>query len=123
VTLMLFVSMSIALPMCPNCQSDAVMKNDRTRLSCRAFKLHIRGGRDAHPTRVLLFFDIQFKCRNSLRAQNYKCRDCGRQFVEDPQWRMISEETKGIIDRLLLEKLSLAGIARALEISEMWVQQ
>jgi hypothetical protein len=27
---------------------------------------------------------------------------------------MISEETKGIIDRLLLEKLSLAGIARAL---------
>lgn len=37
--------------------------------------------------------------------QNYKCRDCGRQFVETPQWRMISEETKGIIDRLLLEKL------------------
>ena len=95
--------MSIALPMCPNCQSDAVMKNDRTRLSCRAFKLHIRGGRDAHPTRVLLFFDIQFKCRNSLRAQNYKCRDCGRQFVEDPQWRMISEETKGIIDPFLGE--------------------
>ena len=19
--------------------------------------------------------------------QNYKCRDCGRQFVEDPQWK------------------------------------
>jgi IS1 family transposase len=36
---------------------------------------------------------------------------------------MISEETKGIIDRLLLEKLSLAGIARALQISELWVQQ
>jgi hypothetical protein len=36
---------------------------------------------------------------------------------------MISEESKGIIDPLLLEKLSLAGIARALEISEMWVQQ
>ena len=36
---------------------------------------------------------------------------------------MISEETKGIIDRLLLEKLSLAGIARALQISEVWVQQ
>ena len=39
--------------------------------------------------------------RTRLRAQNYKCRDCGRQFVEDPQWRMISKETKGIIDRLL----------------------
>src|SRR4028119_371883 len=81
--------MSTALPICPNCQSDAVMKNGRTR----------------------------------HQKQNYKCRDCGRQFVEDPQWRMISEETKGIIDRLLLEKLSLAGIARALEISELWVQQ
>lgn len=55
--------------------------------------------------------------------QNYKCRDCGRQFVEEPQWRRISEETKGIIDRLLLEKLPLAGIARALQISELWVQQ
>ena len=61
--------------------------------------------------------------RTRHQKQNYKCRDCGRQFVSDPQWRMISEETKGIIDRLLLEKLSLAGIARALQISELWVQQ
>ena len=61
--------------------------------------------------------------RTPLRAQNYKCRDCGRQLVESPRWRMISEETKGIIDRLLLEKLSLAGIARALDIWELWVQQ
>jgi hypothetical protein len=34
-------------------------------LSCRAFKLHILRGRDAHPTRVLLFFEIQFKCRTA----------------------------------------------------------
>ncbi len=39
--------------------------------------------------------------RTRLRAQNYKCRDCGRQFVEDPPWRMISKETKAIVDRLL----------------------
>jgi hypothetical protein len=38
-------------------------------VSCRAFKLHIRGGRDAHPTRVLLFFDIQFKCRTAYCRQ------------------------------------------------------
>jgi len=55
--------------------------------------------------------------------QNYKCRECGRQFVEDPQWRLISDETKGIVERLLLEKISLAGIARALQISELWLQQ
>lgn len=87
--LMLLVSMSTALPACPSCQSDSVMRNGRTR----------------------------------HQKQNYKCRDCGRQFVQDPQWRMISEETKGILDRLLLEKLSLAGIARALQISELWLQQ
>ena len=67
--------------------------------------------------------DVVKNGRTRHSKQNYKCRDCGRQFVKAPQWRLISEETKGIIDRLLLEKLPLAGIARALEISELWVQQ
>ncbi|MDV2998296.1 MAG: IS1 family transposase ISBeg2 [Chroococcidiopsis sp. SAG 2025] len=67
--------------------------------------------------------DVVKNGRTRHGKQNYKCRECGRQFVEAPQWRMISEETKGIIDRLLLEKLPLAGIARALQISELWVQQ
>lgn len=61
--------------------------------------------------------------RSRHGKQSYKCRDCGRQFVKDPQWQPISKEMKGIIDRLLLEKISLAGIARALQISELWVQQ
>jgi len=68
-------------------------------------------------------FDVVKNGRTRHDKQNYKCRDCGRQFIENPQWRMISEETKGIIDRLLLEKLPLAGIARALQISELWLQQ
>lgn len=55
--------------------------------------------------------------------QNYKCRNCQRQFVEDPQWRMMSEENKQIVDRLLLEKLALAGIARAVQISQLWLQK
>ncbi len=67
--------------------------------------------------------DVVKNGRTRHDKQNYKCRDCGRQFVENPQWRIISEETKGIIDRLLLEKLPLAGIARALQISKLWVQQ
>ncbi len=54
--------------------------------------------------------------------QNDKCNDCGRQFVENPQWRRIPEETKVLIDRLLLEKIPLAGIARVLKISEPWLQ-
>ena len=50
--------------------------------------------------------------------QNYKCRDCRRQFVQDPQNKIISRETKNLIDKLLLEKIPLAGIARVTEVSE-----
>jgi transposase-like protein len=55
--------------------------------------------------------------------QNYKCRVhlwrgealCGRQFVENPQWKRREPDTTVMIDRLLLEKLPLAGIARVLK--------
>ncbi len=35
---------------------------------------------------------------------------------------MISDETKALIDKLLLEKLPLAGIARVTGVSETWLQ-
>jgi transposase-like protein len=54
--------------------------------------------------------------------QKYQCKDCGRQFVENPQHRVISDETKSLIDKLLLEKLPLAGIARVTGVSERWLQ-
>ena len=54
--------------------------------------------------------------------QNYKCRDCGRQFVEDPQWRVILPDSTALIERLLLEKLPLAGIARVMQVSRDWLQ-
>jgi insertion element IS1 protein InsB len=54
--------------------------------------------------------------------QNYRCKDCGRQFVEDPQQKLISQQTKDLIDRLLLEKIPLAGIARVCDVSEVWLQ-
>ncbi len=46
--------------------------------------------------------------------QNHKCKNCGRQFVEAPQNKVISLETKELIDKLLLEKLPLAGIPESL---------
>lgn len=50
------------------------------------------------------------------RIQNGKpkfaCKACGRQFVEDPQQRLMASETKALIDKLLLERVSLAGILR-----------
>jgi len=44
----------------------------------------------------------------------FKCKVCSRQlFVEDPQNWTILDSTKQIIDKLLLERISLAGICRA----------
>ena len=54
--------------------------------------------------------------------QNHKCKACGRQFVESPRQKIISEETKALIDKLLLEKIPLAGIARVCDVSETWLQ-
>jgi len=54
--------------------------------------------------------------------QKWMCKDCKRQFVLDPQWRRVSVETKGLIDKLLLEDISLAGIARVTGVSEPWLQ-
>lgn len=55
--------------------------------------------------------------------QNHKCKDCGRQFVKDPQNKVIDDATKVLIDKLLLEKLPLAGIARVVNVSEPWLQK
>lgn len=54
--------------------------------------------------------------------QNHKGSDCGRQFIQDPQNKVIDAGTKRLIDQLLLEKLPLAGLARVTNVSERWLQ-
>ncbi|MBD1933430.1 IS1 family transposase [Trichocoleus sp. FACHB-69] len=54
--------------------------------------------------------------------QRFKCLDCGRQFVLQPTKKVIDQATQELIDRLLLERISLAGIARAVQVSEQWLQ-
>ncbi len=44
----------------------------------------------------------------------HQCNDCERQFVDDPQNAPVSVETRKLIDKLLLEKIPLAGIANSL---------
>ncbi len=51
-----------------------------------------------------------------------ECDDCGRQFVLTPKNAPISAETKDLIDKLLLEKIPLAGIVRATGVSKRWLQ-
>jgi insertion element IS1 protein InsB len=55
--------------------------------------------------------------------QNYKCRDCGRQFVEDPQWKPKDKDTIALVNLLLLEKIPLTGIVRTTEVSGSWLQK
>lgn len=54
--------------------------------------------------------------------QNHLCKNCGRQFVVNPENKVISKQEKALIDKLLLEKISLAGIARTMEVSAVWLQ-
>lgn len=59
---------------------------------------------------------------SSSGKQNYLCRSCQCQFVENPKHYHITLQKIELIDRLLLEKIPLAGIARAVQISERWLQ-
>jgi transposase-like protein len=70
------------------------------------------------------------RCSSDKRVKNghihngkpkFKCKVCGRQFVEAPQNRPILDSTKQIIDKLLLERISLAGIGRVMGVSEKWL--
>lgn len=57
------------------------------------------------------------------KKQKYLCKECGRQFIENPQKKTISESDKKRFKNLLLERISLRGIGRILEISLSSVQK
>ena len=56
------------------------------------------------------------------RIPRFKCNECNRQFAKQPQKKVIDQQKRELIDRLLLERISLAGIARAAEVSDRWLQ-
>jgi len=56
------------------------------------------------------------------KKPKYQCQNCKKQFIEKPTNKVISQETIELIDRLLLEKIPLAGIARAAKVSATWLQ-
>lgn len=59
----------------------------------------------------------------SYDKQNYQCTECKRQFVEGDQDWYVSDSEKAIIDKLLLERISLAGICRVCDVSESWLSE
>ena len=53
--------------------------------------------------------------------QNYFCHDCQKQFVEGGQEWFVSDFDKVMINRLLLERISLSGICRVCDVSQSWL--
>ena len=50
------------------------------------------------------------------------CKSCGRQFVINPENKTISPETKALIAKLLLERISMRSIVRVTGVSLSWLQ-
>lgn len=55
--------------------------------------------------------------------QNHRCLACGRQFVLNPQNKLIPEETREQVRQALLERVSLEGICRIFSVSMTWLLQ
>ena len=53
--------------------------------------------------------------------QNHRCQDCGRQFVACFEQSLISDDTRALIERLLVERISLRGICRAVGVNLKWL--
>jgi transposase-like protein len=72
-----------------------------------------------------------FQSANSKRngrihngKQKRYCKDCGRQFAQAPIGKVVSQRDKALINKLLLlllEKIALAGVARAANFSQSGV--
>ncbi len=53
--------------------------------------------------------------------QKFQCISCLKQFVEDPQNKIIPMDTKERIRRSLIERVSLEGICRIFDVSMPWL--
>ncbi len=55
--------------------------------------------------------------------QHHRCKRCGRAFVLTPENSVITKEQRALIERLLLERISLRGICRAVGVGLCWLLQ
>jgi insertion element IS1 protein InsB len=53
--------------------------------------------------------------------QHHQCQVCGRQFVECFEQSLIADDTRALIERLLVERISLRGICRAVGVGLKWL--
>lgn len=60
---------------------------------------------------------------NSAGTPTFRCNGCGRRFVADPKWEPVSDDRRALVERLLAERVSLRGVARATGLSRSWLQR
>lgn len=53
--------------------------------------------------------------------QNHQCLECKRQFVSDSEQKIVSQETRALVKKTLLERVSLNGITRIFDVSMPWL--
>jgi insertion element IS1 protein InsB len=53
--------------------------------------------------------------------QNHQCHDCGRPFVQCFEQYLLSDDTRALIERVLVERISLRGICRAVGVGLKWL--
>ena len=53
--------------------------------------------------------------------QNHQCHNCGRQFVQCFEQYLLSDDKRALIERLLVERISLRGICRAVGVTLKWL--
>jgi len=53
--------------------------------------------------------------------QNHRCLACQRQFVVEPDQKIIDDHTKVLVRRTLLERVSLEGVCRIFNVSMPWL--
>jgi hypothetical protein len=53
--------------------------------------------------------------------QNFRCLECGKQFSESRDDKIINEQTRELVRKTLLERVSLNGICRIFDVSMPWL--
>ena len=59
---------------------------------------------------------------NPSGSPTFRCRGCGRRFVETPRAGPVPTETRELVLRLLGERMSLRAIVRVAGVSRTWLQ-
>src|ERR1051326_7723991 len=52
---------------------------------------------------------------------HHHCHDCGRQCVQCGEHYLISDDNRGLIERLRVERIALRGICRAVGVTRKWL--